>query len=132
MIYVLFAATIWHAAHQGRFALLELGWMCLYGLLLEWLTIRVLHAYQYGQFLIMVDNTPLCIGLGWGIIIDSSMRFTERFQLAEPIRPIVAALMGLSIDLALDVVAIRVGFWHWTGVTFDQQWFGVRVSLLLE
>lgn len=122
---MLFAGTVWHAAHQGRFALVELGWTCVYGLVLEWLTLRVLHAYHYGQFLIMIDNTPLCIGLGWGIIIDSSMRFANRFQLAEPIRPIAAALMGLSIDLAIDVMAIRVGLWQWTGVKFNQQWFGV-------
>jgi hypothetical protein len=125
MIYVLFGAAVWRAARQGRFALIELGWMCLYGLTLEWLTIRVLHVYQYSQFLIMVDNIPLCIGLGWAIIIDSSMRFTDSFQFAESIRPIATALVGLSVDLALDVIAIRVGLWHWTAVKFDQQWFGV-------
>ncbi len=125
MIYALFAGTVWQTAHQGRSALVELGWTCLYGLVLEWLTIRVLHAYQYGHFLMMIGDIPLCIGLGWGIVIDFSMRFTDRFHLAQPIRPIAAALMGLSIDLALDVIAIRVGLWHWTGVQLDQQWFGV-------
>lgn len=125
MIYLLFAGTFWQAARQSRFALLELGWMCCYGLLLEWLTIKVLHAYQYNQFLIMVDNIPLCIGLGWAIIIDSSMRFTDGLHMPNALRPIAASLMGLSIDLALDVIAIRAGLWRWTGVRFDQQWFGV-------
>jgi len=125
MIYVMFAVSFWQALREGRFALLELGWMCLYGLMLEWLTIKVLHVYQYSSFLIMVDNIPLCIGLGWAIIIDSSMRFTAGLQIAESIRPIATALVGLSVDLALDVIAIRVGLWHWTGIQFDQQWFGV-------
>src|SRR5579863_9187115 len=121
MTYVLFAATVYHAARQGRFPLIELGWACVYGLSLEWLTMKYLHAYQYGQFAIMIDNTPLCIGLGWVTIIYASMRFSDRLQLAEPVRPMVDALMGLSVDLALDVVAVRLGLWHWNGVKLDQE-----------
>ena len=122
---MLFASTVWHAAHQGRFALVELGWTCVYGLVLEWLTLRVLHAYHYGQFLIMIDNTPLCIGLSWALIIYASMHFSDRFQLAEPVHPMVDALMALSIDLGLDVVAVRLGLWHWNGLKLDQEWFGI-------
>ncbi|HVO44350.1 MAG TPA: carotenoid biosynthesis protein [Aggregatilineales bacterium] len=125
MIYVLFALVVYHASQGGRFQILELLWAALYGFVLEWLTIKHLHAYAYGKFLIMFDQAPLCIALGWALVIYSSRRFSDQLRLPEPVRPVVDALMGLSIDLALDVVAIRLGMWSWTGVRFDQQWFGV-------
>lgn len=97
----------------------------MYGVLLEWLTIKQLGDYHYGQFLIMIDGAPLAVGLGWSIIIYSSMRFSNQIELPESARPILDALMALNIDLALDAVAIRLGMWAWVGVGLDQQWFGV-------
>ena len=113
------------ASRQGRFEVLELLWAGLYGFLLEWLTIKQLHAYHYAQFVLMIDDAPLAIALGWAVIIYASMGFTSRLQLAEPARPILDALLALSIDLALDTIAIRLGMWSWNGVELDQQWFGV-------
>ncbi len=116
---------MWHAGRQGRSYILELVWAGLYGFLLEWLTIEQLHAYHYGQFLIMIDGAPLAIALGWAVIIYSSMAFSNHIQLPEPARPILDALLALNIDLAFDSVAIRLGMWSWTGIGLDQQWFGV-------
>lgn len=93
--------------------------------MLEWLTIKQLHAYHYGQFLLMIDGAPLSIALGWAIIIYSSMTFSDRIQLPEPARPVLDALMALNVDLAFDVIAIRLGMWTWKGVGYNQQWFGV-------
>lgn len=125
LIYSLFIGSLWHAKRQGRAYVLELVWAGLYGFLLEWLTIKQLHAYQYGQFLIMIDGAPLAVALGWAVIIYSSMAFTNHIYLPEPARPILAALLALNIDLAFDSIAIRLGMWSWTGVGLDQQWFGV-------
>jgi hypothetical protein len=125
LVYLLFAGCLYRASRQGRFQVLELLWAGLYGFLLEWLTLKQLHAYHYGPFLLMIDDAPLAIALGWAVIIYSSMGFTGRLQLAEPARPILDALLALNIDLALDAVAIRLGLWAWQGVAFDQQWFGV-------
>ena len=97
----------------------------MYGFLLEWLTIKQLHAYQYGHFLLIIDDTPLAIGLAWAVIIYASMGFSSQVELPQPARPIFDALLALNIDLALDTVAIRLGLWAWTGVSLDQQWFGV-------
>jgi hypothetical protein len=96
-----------------------------YGFLLEWLTIKQLHAYQYGHFLLSIDDTPLAIGLAWAVIIYASMGFSSQIRLPEPARPVFDALLALNIDLALDTVAIRLGLWAWIGVGLDQQWFGV-------
>jgi len=100
-------------------------WAGLYGFVLEWLTIKQLHAYQYGQFAIMIDGAPLVIAVGWAVIISSSMAFSDHIQLSEPARPVLDALLALKIDLTFDTIAIRLGLWSWTGVGQDQQWFGV-------
>jgi hypothetical protein len=97
----------------------------LYGVVLEWLTIKQLEAYHYGQFLVMIDGAPLAIGLGWAVIIYSSMEFSERIELPNSARAILDALLALNIDMALDAVAIRLGMWTWSNVGPDQQWFGV-------
>ena len=39
-------------------------------------------------------------------------------------RPLLDGLLALNIDLALDAVAIRLGFWDW-GQGFSFQYFGV-------
>jgi hypothetical protein len=106
-------------------AVLELLWTGLYGFLLEWLTIRQLHAYQYGPFWLSIDGAPLAIGLAWAVIIYASMGLSNQIQLAQPARPILDALLALNLDLGLDIIAIRLGLWAWTGVGLKEQWFGV-------
>jgi len=125
MIYILLAITLRDAFREGFASVLELLWAICYGFLLEWIAIKQLHAYHYGHFLIMLDNAPLCIAVGWAVVIYSSMRFSNRIQLPDAVRPILDALMGLQVDLALDVIAIRLGLWTWQGVGSNQQWFGV-------
>ncbi|NPA05926.1 MAG: carotenoid biosynthesis protein [Chloroflexi bacterium] len=97
-----------------------------YGLLLEEATIRQLRAYTYGRFWVMVtDDVPLAIGVGWGLILNAAWLYTR--GLAHPswlMRATVGALWALTIDLAMDVVAIRLGFWDW-GFGLDFDFFGV-------
>jgi Carotenoid biosynthesis protein len=125
MITCLFVGCLWDASRRGRSDVLELLWSGFYGFLLEWLTIKQLSAYHYGPFLIMIDGAPVAVALGWAVVIYSSMRFSSTIRLPESARPILDALLALNIDLAMDVVAIRLGMWAWRGVGFDQQWFGV-------
>src|SRR5215510_1836935 len=125
LILLLFGGCLSHASRRGRLYAVELLWAGVYGFLLEWLSLKQLHAYQYGHFLIMLDGAPLCIALGWAVIIYTSMEFSERIQLPEAARPVLDALMAINIDLAFDIVAIRLGMWAWNGVSLDQQWFGV-------
>lgn len=124
-MYVLFLGTLWYSTRRGRYRLHEVIGSAVYGLALEWLTIKQLHAYHYGDFLIMLDGAPLCIGLGWAVILYSAMEFSDGIQLRDSVRPVLDALMALNIDLALDVIAVRLGMWSWTGVSLNQQWFGV-------
>ena len=124
MIYLLFALCFQHAKRQGLANLLRLLAGVLYGIILEIATLRQLSAYEYGQFLFMFKDVPLCIGVAWSCIIYSSMEFSNASSLPYWARPILDGLLALNIDLALDAVAIRLGFWSW-GQGLKFQYFGV-------
>ncbi len=124
IIYLQFALCLRHAWKQGTANLLRLLAGILFGVALELATIRQLHAYDYGQFLFMILDVPLCIGTAWSCIIYSSMEFSDASSVAYWARPVLDGLLALNIDLALDAVAIRLGFWDWgQGLRF--QYFGV-------
>ncbi len=124
IIYIQLALCFFHAWKQGTANLLRLFAGIIYGVSLELATIRQLHAYQYGEFLIMVLDVPLCIGIGWGCIIYSAMEFSDASSVRYWARPVLDGLLALNIDLALDAVAIRLGFWDW-GQGLKFQYFGV-------
>lgn len=124
IIYVQFALCLQHAWKQGTANLMRLLAGILFGVLLELATIRQLHAYEYGQFLLMVWDVPLCVGVAWSAILYSVMEFSAASSLPYWMRPILDSLLALNIDLALDAVAIRFGFWDWgQGLAFE--YFGV-------
>ncbi len=120
----LFLACLWHAARQGRTRVLELLASLVYGVALEWMTIKLVEAYEYGRFLVMIDTAPLAIGLGWAVIIYSAMEFARTLKMPDYARPFLVGLLALNIDAGMDAVAIRLGFWNWV-IPLDHQWFGV-------
>lgn len=124
IIYIQLALCLYHAWEQGTANLLRLFAGVLFGVMLELATIRQLHAYEYGQFLIMILDVPLCIGVAWSCIIYSAMEFSDASNLPDWARPVLDGLLALNIDLALDAVAIRLGFWGW-GQGLQFQYFGV-------
>jgi hypothetical protein len=124
IIYIQFALCLRHAWTQRPANLLKLLFGAAFGVMLELATIRQLNAYNYGQFMLMVLDVPLCIGVAWGCIIYSVMEFSDASDLPAWARPVLDGLLALNIDLALDAVAIRLGFWNW-GQGLDFQYFGV-------
>ena len=124
IIYIQFALCLRHALKGGTANLLKLGFGILFGVMLELATIRQLNAYEYGRFLLMVLDVPLCIGVAWSCIIYSAMEFSDASSLPIFLRPVLDGLLALNLDLALDAVAIRFGFWDW-GQGLQTQYFGV-------
>ncbi len=124
IVYIQFAICLRHAWTQRPANLLRLFFGAAFGVLLELGTIRQLNAYTYGRFLIMALDVPLCIGVAWGCIIYSVMEFSDASDIPAWARPVLDGLLALNIDLALDAVAIRLGFWDW-GRGLDFQYFGV-------
>jgi len=123
-LFLQLAVCLPHAWKHGAPNLLRLFAGILFGVSLELATIRQLHAYEYGQFLIMVLDVPLGIGVAWGCILYSVMEFSDSSSLPYFARPVLDGLLALNIDLSLDAVAIRFGFWDW-GEELDFQYFGV-------
>ncbi len=124
IIYIQFVLCLRHALKHGTGSLLKLGFGILFGVTLELATIRQLNAYEYGRFVLMVLDVPLCIGVAWSCIIYSVMEFSDASSLPYWLRPVLDGLLALNIDLALDAVAIRFGFWDW-GQGLQFQYFGV-------
>jgi hypothetical protein len=124
IIYIQLALCLFHAWKQGTTNLLRLFAGIFYGVLLELATVRQLHAYQYGEFILMVLDVPLCIGIAWGCILYGVMEFSDASSIPYWARPILDGLLALNIDLTLDAVAIRLGFWDW-GQGLKFQYLGV-------
>ena len=125
-VYVLAMLCLRHALRRGRFAVTTLLAGMVYGVLLEYATILSYQAYTYGQFLVMLfGSVPLCIGVSWGIIIYTAMETSDRLGIPGAVRPLLDTLLALTIDLSMDAVAIRLGFWTWG---MDGAWFGVPLG----
>lgn len=124
LVYALFGLCLAHAWKQGWAAVLRLAAGALFGLLLEWATIQQLQAYEYGRFLLMLGPVPVAIGVAWGTIIYSVQTYSNATSLPEWARPALDALLALNLDLSMDALAIRLGFWDW-GIAINREYFGV-------
>ncbi len=121
----LFIICILHARRRGKQYVIELVVAVIYGVLLEVLTMMQFRYYTYGDFLIKIFDAPLAIGFGWAVIIYTAMVTADRLGAAQKTRPFMAALLALNIDLSMDAIAIREGFWTWGEYGM---WFGVPLG----
>lgn len=132
-MYVLFVFCMVSAAKRGKRDVLYLLGGLLFGLLLEYMEV-VMGSYTYGHFNIMLGKAPLqiplCIGVGWGIIMYTALLFTDRLGLSILACAAIDTLLALNIDLSMDIVAYRLHMWNWnwqgTGLNpLTAQWFGI-------
>jgi hypothetical protein len=125
---VLFIICSWHALRvvHSRQRFLELVMAAFFGVLLEELNVIISNGYYiYGRdFLIIFDQAPLAIGLGWAVIIYSAMSISDAYGIDERVKPFFDAIQAILIDLSMDTVAIRLGFWRWP-IPLTDGWFGV-------
>lgn len=111
---------------RKRLQILEIMFLAFfYGIILEALNIYMSGAYFYSQsFFLSLGGVPLVIGAGWAIVYYLANGISQKFNLKWWQSPFLMALIALSYDLAIDVVAIRLGFWSWH-ISFNEEWFGV-------
>lgn len=103
----------------------EIASCAVFGMLLEIGNTFLAGTYSYNpHFMINVANVPVAIGLGWAVIIYLAMRLSDQYGMPWTLRPFLDALSAVIIDLAIDPVAIRLGFWNWT-IPSGKEWFGV-------
>jgi hypothetical protein len=107
---------------------------------LEISDIRTTHGYYYARFLVMIGTEPgwfpLAIAVAWGLVLHTVMTASEYLVGSRWLRPPVAAVLGVLVDLVLDPVvanarlvtslgeicdqsglphgsALGLGFWVW-------------------
>lgn len=98
------------------------------GFALELLAVRFTGIYHYSKdFYISIGFAPYQFpffgGLMWGGITVCAFRIAEKFPLDKIMKALLTGWLIVTMDLLLDVVAIRLngGFWVWEGraITLD-------------
>jgi uncharacterized membrane protein len=123
---VAFALIIAREFIQKNYARVwEIVACAIFGLILEIGDTSFAHSYSYGSgFLFQIINVPVAVGLGWAVIIYCAMLLSDQYDIPWQFRPFLDALTALTLDLVMDVVAIRIGFWQWP-IALNQEWYGV-------
>ena len=128
---VSFSLIFLRAVYQrNRQTIFELLSAFAFGLLLEIANIYLTHSYYYSdQFLFRIFDVPIAIGMGWAVIIYSAMLLSDQYRISWQTKPVFDAFTALVLDLSMDAIAIRLGFWYW-GIPFNQEWYGVPFANL--
>lgn len=138
-VFALSAVLFRHAKREGNQWLSTYACGILFGTTLELLLVsRAGASYQYGEFWLMVgfgQKVPLWVGVGWGAILYAASWTAQRLALPRWLRPLAAGLLAVNIDMSLDPIAEKLGFWSWLhppdvnlyGVPFDNflGWFAI-------
>ena len=123
---VFFVGAALAAARRGRLPFLELVSAALFGILLEEGDQLIYGTYHYADdWILVIDRAPVVIGLTWALILGGAMRITDALGVRRRYAPFVDALLAISLDLAFDAIAIRMGLWTWRDVGPGHGWFGV-------
>lgn len=149
VVYCLAVVLLRHAYAQGLRWLATTFWAMAFGLAVELLLVRYQNVnsqhYVYGDFLIDIGTpghlVPLWVGVGWGLIVYISTFTAQRLRAPWVLRPCIAGVLAVGVDLSLDPMAERLGFWKWHnvdpinyyGVPFDNflGWFWIVASFSL-
>lgn len=133
-MYILFVLCLIHAWKQSIRHVSYLIAGVLFGLLLEYINVISDMGYVYGKFIVMFGtsplNIPLCVGIGWGIILYTARLFTDTFKLPLWASACLDVFLALSVDFSMDTIAYRLHMWTWdwkgTGLNpLTAEWFGI-------
>lgn len=121
-----FVGAAWAAMRRGRLPFLELVSAAAFGILLEEGDQLLFETYHYSpDWVLAIDRAPVVIGLTWALIIAGAMRITDALGVRRRYAPFVDSVLAISLDLAFDAIAIRMGLWTWRDIGPADGWFGV-------
>lgn len=121
-----FVGAAWAAVRRGRLPFLELVSAATFGILLEEGDQLLFETYHYSpDWVLAIDRAPVVIGLTWALIIAGAMRITDALGVRRRYAPFVDSVLAISLDLAFDAIAIRMGLWTWRDIGPADGWFGV-------
>ncbi len=127
---VLFFFALLEVRKQGAGRMTEFLMIFFYALILEELDMRIFKSYHYGSgFYLMAGQVPVCIAFLWAVIVAGAMSISDFLGIPETARPFMDALLAVWLDLAIDAIAIRMGYWKWA-IPLNQGWFGVPAGNL--
>ncbi len=91
--------------------------------------------YSYGATLgFKLWKVPILIGANWLILVLASGYLANSFPIAPWLKPIIAALLMVGLDILIEPVAVYFDFWSWAGgsIPFKNYigWFAI--SLILQ
>jgi uncharacterized membrane protein len=96
-------------------AALELLALVAYGYALERTAIAVFASHEYGPvWRAAPGGVPLAVAATWAAVIVAAMALGARITRTPLGRAAAAALIGISLDLLMEPVAVRAGLWTWT------------------
>ena len=99
--------------------------------MLRYAHVRGGYSYHSASWLFVWNDVPLYIPLAWAFIVATSRSLTDELIAQKWAKPFCDALLALLIDLSLDVIAIRLHFWTWRGVSWNEGFFGVPADNFL-
>jgi carotenoid biosynthesis protein len=96
-------------------AAVELLALVAYGYALERTAIAVFGSHEYGPaWRAAPGGVPLAVAATWAAVIVAAMALGARLTRTPLGRAAAAALIGISLDLLMEPVAVRAGLWTWT------------------
>ena len=129
LCYGITAMLLWDILRRKRWEELRLFLSAaLAGFILELLAVRVTGIYHYSpDFYISIGFAPYQFpffgGMMWGGLTVCALRIAEKLDFGKWMTALAAGWLIVSMDLLLDVAAIRLsgGFWVWDGreITLD-------------
>ncbi|MDF1572577.1 MAG: carotenoid biosynthesis protein [Bacteroidales bacterium] len=93
----------------------------------------IFGSYEYGPTLgPQLFHTPLIIGVNWLMLVYASLVITSRFIEKRYFRVLVAAVLMVVYDFALEPAAIDLDMWDWGGPVPMQNYIAwLVISLVL-
>lgn len=117
--------------HRNFLRLFEIVSCAVFGMILEIGNTYLAHTYSYStSFLVNLAHVPVAIGLSWAVIIYCVMLMSDQYNVPWYFRPFTDALSAVLLDMTMDIVAIRLGFWTWT-IPLNSEWYGVPFENLV-
>lgn len=93
----------------------------------------IFGSYEYGPTLgPQLFHTPMIIGINWLMLVYASLVITSRFFEQRYFRVLVAAVLMVVYDFALEPAAIDLDMWNWGGPVPMQNYIAwLVISLVL-
>jgi uncharacterized membrane protein len=115
LVFALLARHARRALGAGR-AAVEVLALVGYGFAVERASMSLFSSHEYGSgWRIVPFGVPLAVTLVWASLILAGLALASRLSLRSPLaRAAAATLLGLSLDLVMEPVAVAEGLWRWT------------------